>query len=127
MRHPSSSQAPQFRLLKFNCNNLVNLSSLSEKLLSCFCLLGPGELYFPTKLHESLAKNVRRENGLQKKLEHWWPIFVYLVQSLLQTIGQRLEIHYSGTPVQQPLRKLRVVQRGAVNIKFCVSSVANCP
>ena len=41
-------------------------------------------------------------------------------------IGQRLEIHHSGTPVQRPLRKLQVIQRGAVNIKFCVSSVENC-
>ena len=83
-----------------------------------FLLLGLGELYFPTKLHQSLAKNVRRDNGLWKKQEHWWLIFVYIVQSLPRTIGQRLEIHHSGTPVQQPLQKLQVVQRGAVNIKF---------
>lgn len=91
-----------------------------------FLLLGLGELYFPTKLHQSLAKNVKRGNGLQKKREHWWLKFVYIVLSLLRTIGQWQEIHHSGTPVQQPLPKLLVFQREAVNIRFCVSSVENC-
>ena len=44
-------------------------------------LLGLGELYFPTKLHQSLAKNVRRDNGLWKKQEHWWLIFLYSAES----------------------------------------------